>query len=407
MGPLDGIRVIEVASLAPGPFGCMILADLGADVLRVDRAELCGPGAAAPGDPLSRGRRSVGINLKDAAGISLLLSLAESADVLVEGFRPGVAERLGFGPAACAERNPRLVYGRITGWGQEGPLAATAGHDIDYIAVSGALDPIGRAGERPVPPLNLVGDFGGGGMLLALGVLAALIERDRSGLGQVVDAAMVDGSALLTSFLYGLRAAGRWQDARGVNLLDGGAPFYDTYATADGGHVAVGALEPKFYAELLAGLGLAGAGAARAVRPGRLAGAAGAVRRGVRAAEPGRVGRGVRGLGRLRGAGARARRGARPPLQRGPRGVRRHRRRWSSRPRAAVRAQPGRDAAAAAPARRATPTRCWRAWAARRRRSPACGPGASSAEHRPGTCRRLPGVCGAFARAFARNAARR
>jgi alpha-methylacyl-CoA racemase len=260
MGPLDGIAVIEVASLAPGPFGCMILADLGADVLRVDRAEMCGPAAAAPADPLSRGRRSVGINLKDAEGISLLLSLAESADVLVEGFRPGVAERLGFGPDQCEARNPRLVYGRITGWGQHGPLAATAGHDIDYIAVSGALDPIGRAGERPVPPLNLIGDFGGGGMLLALGVLAALIERDRSGRGQVVDAAMVDGSALLTSFLYGLRAAGRWQDARGVNLLDGGAPFYDTYETAGGGYVAVGALEPKFYAELLVGLGLAGAG---------------------------------------------------------------------------------------------------------------------------------------------------
>lgn len=259
MGPLDGVRVIEVASLAPGPFGCMILADLGADVLRVDRAEVCGPDATAPADPLSRSRRSVGINLKSAEGIGLLLALAETADVLVEGFRPGVAERLGFGPAECSARNPRLVYGRITGWGQDGPLAGTAGHDIDYIAVSGALDPIGRADERPVPPINLVGDFGGGGMLLALGVLAALVERDRSGLGQVVDAAMVDGSALLTAFLYGLRAGGRWQDQRGVNLLDGGAPFYDTYATADGGHVAVGALEPKFYAELLAGLGLSDA----------------------------------------------------------------------------------------------------------------------------------------------------
>jgi len=257
MGPLDGIRVIEIASLAPAPFGCMILADLGADVLRVDRAEACGPDAAAPADPLSRSRRSIGINLKDTDGIGLLLELAESADVLVEGFRPGVAERLGFGPEQCAARNPGLVYARMTGWGQDGPLAATAGHDIDYIAVSGALDPIGRAGQRPVPPLNLVGDFGGGGMLLALGVLAALVERGTSGLGQVVDAAMVDGSALLTAFLYGLRAAGQWQDARGVNLLDGGAPFYDTYPTADGGHVAVGALEPKFYAELLAGLGLA------------------------------------------------------------------------------------------------------------------------------------------------------
>jgi alpha-methylacyl-CoA racemase len=260
MGPLDGVRVIEIASLAPGPFGCMILADLGADVLRIDRVQACGPQAPTPPGVLTRSRRSAGIDLKDAAGIGLLLELADSADVLVEGFRPGVAERLGFGPGVCAQRNPRLVYGRMTGWGQDGPLAATAGHDIDYIAVSGALEVIGRAGERPVPPLNLIGDFGGGGMLLALGILAALVERDRSGLGQVVDAAMVDGSALLTSFLYGLRAAGAWQDERGTNLLDGGAPFYDTYATADGRYVAVGALEPKFYAGLLAGLGLADAG---------------------------------------------------------------------------------------------------------------------------------------------------
>jgi alpha-methylacyl-CoA racemase len=259
MGPLDGVRVIEIASLAPAPFGCMILSDLGADVLRVERADGCGPAAVARADPLSRGRRSIGIDLKRSDGVGLLLRLAESADVLVEGFRPGVAERLGFGPRVCAERNPALVFARMTGWGQDGPLAATAGHDIDYIAISGALYPIGRAGERPVPPLNLVGDFGGGGMLLALGVLAALVERQRSGLGQVVDAAMVDGSALLTSFLYGLRAGGGWQDQRGVNLLDGGAPFYDTYETADGGHVAVGALESRFYAELLAGLGLSDA----------------------------------------------------------------------------------------------------------------------------------------------------
>jgi alpha-methylacyl-CoA racemase len=258
MGPLDGVRVIEIASLAPGPFGCMILSDLGADVLRVDRAESCGAGATALPTPLGRGRRSVGINLKDPDGIELLLRLVESADVLVEGFRPGVAERLGFGPEVCAARNPRLVFGRMTGWGQDGPLAPTAGHDIDYIAISGALSLVGRAGERPVPPVNLLGDFGGGGMLLALGVLAALLERERSGLGQVVDAAMVDGSALLTSFVYGLRAMGAWQDARGVNRLDGGAPIYDTYETADGGYVAVGALEPQFYAALLAGLGLSG-----------------------------------------------------------------------------------------------------------------------------------------------------
>jgi alpha-methylacyl-CoA racemase len=256
MGPLDGVRVIEVAGLAAAPFGCMVLADLGADVLRVDRASLSGPGARAPVDPLSRGRRSIGLDLKADAGIEVLLRLADSADVLVEAFRPGVAERLGFGPAECLSRNPRLVYARMTGWGQEGPLAHAAGHDIDYIAVSGALHPIGRAGERPVPPLNLAGDFGGGGMLLAIGVLAALLERERSGHGQVIDAAMVDGSALLTAFLHGLRANGRWSDERGTNLLDGGAPFYDTYETADVRYMAVGALEPKFYAEFLARLEL-------------------------------------------------------------------------------------------------------------------------------------------------------
>jgi alpha-methylacyl-CoA racemase len=256
MGPLSGVRVVEIASLAPAPFGCMVLADLGADVLRVDRAERSGPQALAPRDPLARGRHSIGLNLKDPAAVDLLLRLVDDADVLVEGFRPGVAERLGFGPELCAQRNPRLVYARMTGWGQDGPLAPTAGHDIDYIAISGALSTIGRVGERPVPPVNLVGDFGGGGMLLALGILAALVERARSGRGQVVDAAMVDGSALLTSFIYGLRAAGSWQDERGTNLLDGGAPFYDTYATSDGQYMAVGALEPQFYAALLRGLGL-------------------------------------------------------------------------------------------------------------------------------------------------------
>jgi len=263
MGPLDGVRVIEIASLAPAPFGCMVLADLGADVLRVDRADRSGPRVGPrvgpPVDPLQRGRRSIGLNLKDPSGVDLLLRLIEGADVLVEGFRPGVAERLGFGPEECARRNPRLIFGRMTGWGQEGPLAPTAGHDIDYIGISGALAPIGRAGERPVPPLNLVGDFGGGGMLLAVGILAALVERERSGLGQVVDAAMVDGSALLTSFIYGMRATGTWRDERGSNMLDGGAPWYDTYETADGGYLAVGAIEPQFYAALLDGLGLADA----------------------------------------------------------------------------------------------------------------------------------------------------
>src|SRR4051812_26181675 len=254
MGPLRGVRVVEIASLAPAPFGCMVLSDLGADVLRVDRTDAVGAEAAA--DPLCRGRRSIGLNLKDAEGVEVLLRLVESADVLVEGFRPGVTERLGFGPDVCLSRNPGLVYGRMTGWGQEGPMSQMAGHDINYIAVAGALDPVGRAGERPLPPLNLVGDFGGGGMLLAVGVLAALYERSRSGRGQVVDAAMVDGAALLTSFIHGLRGQGLWQDPRGTNLLDGGAPFYDTYETADGLYMSVGALEPQFYAALLRGLGL-------------------------------------------------------------------------------------------------------------------------------------------------------
>ncbi|WP_411710985.1 CaiB/BaiF CoA transferase family protein [Micromonospora musae] len=258
-GPLAGVRVVELASLAPAPFGCMVLADLGADVVRVDR-----PGGPASGrlaapvtGPLQRGRRVTGLDLKTPDGVAALLSLVERADVLVEAYRPGVAERLGFGPEPCLARNPGLVYARMTGWGQDGPLAPRAGHDIDYIAVSGALEPLGRAGERPYPPTNLIGDFAGGGMLLAVGVLAALLERERSGVGQVVDAAMVDGSALLTAFLHGMIGTGAWSAPRGGNLLDGGAPFYDTYRTADGGFLAVGALEPAFYAALLTGLDLA------------------------------------------------------------------------------------------------------------------------------------------------------
>ncbi|MFI5892008.1 CaiB/BaiF CoA transferase family protein [Actinoplanes sp. NPDC051513] len=255
-GPLTGVRVVELAGLAPGPFGCMILADLGADVVLVDRP---GGGQVPPPGPLQRGRRVIQLDLKTPGGIEALLRLVERADVLVEGYRPGVAERLGFGPRHCEKINPRLVYGRMTGWGQEGPLAARAGHDIDYIAVAGALEPIGRAGERPHAPLNLIGDFAGGGMLLALGILAALLERERSGCGQVVDAAMVDGSALLMAFVHGMIAGGSWPFPRGSNLLDGGAPYYDTYETADGGFVAVGALEPAFYAALLDGLGLSSA----------------------------------------------------------------------------------------------------------------------------------------------------
>jgi len=235
-GPLAGVRVVELAGLAPAPFGCMVLADLGADVVQVDRPG----GSGTPPTPLQRSRRTVTLDLKTEAGVSQLLRLAARADVLVEGFRPGVAERLGFGPATIEKINPRLVYARMTGWGQQGPLAERPGHDIDYIALAGALDPIGRAGERPHAPLNLIGDFAGGGLLLAVGVLAALLERDRSGRGQVVDAAMVDGVSLLMTGVWSRAAQGRWPGEPGANDLDSGAPFYDVYATCDGEYMAVG-----------------------------------------------------------------------------------------------------------------------------------------------------------------------
>jgi len=260
MGPLEGIRVIEVAGIGPGPFCAMMLADMGAEVLRVDRA-----GSVRGGDPdrppmdvLNRGRRSIGVDLKHADGVETVLRLAEGADALIEGFRPGVAERLGIGPEACLARNPGLVYGRMTGWGQEGPYAHAAGHDINYIALAGALHPIGRRGGPPVPPLNLVGDFGGGGLILAFGVVCALLEKQRSGEGQVVDAAMVDGAAILTAMFYGLSAMGVWTTERGTNLLDTGAHFYDVYECADGEYVSIGSIEPQFYAELLRLTGLEG-----------------------------------------------------------------------------------------------------------------------------------------------------
>ena len=250
MGALDGIRVIEMAGLAPTPYCGLILADFGADVVRVDRV------GAPSVDQLARGKRSIAVNLKLADGAACLLRLTEQADVLIEPFRPGVMERLGLGPDVVCSRNPRLVYARLTGYGQSGPYAGMAGHDIDYIALSGMLALIGRRGEKPVPPLNLLGDFGGGGMLCALGIALALIERSRSGKGQIIDAAMVDGAAHLGSLLYKLRSLGMWNDERGTNLLDTGAPFYDTYQTKDGEYVAVGAIEPQFYAALLRGLGV-------------------------------------------------------------------------------------------------------------------------------------------------------
>ena len=252
-GPLEGVRIVELAGIGPCPYACMLLADAGADIVRIDRAtgSRPSPGSGPHWDLLNRSRRSVAVDLKHAEGVGLVLDLVASADALVEGWRPGVAERLGVGPDACLARNPRLVFGRMTGWGQDGPLAQDAGHDIDYIALAGALWPIGRAGERPVPPLNLVGDFGGGGMLLAFGICAALLEAGRSGEGQVVDAAMVDGAASLTTMTHAFRQLGLWTEGRGVNVLDTGAPFYEVYDTADGKWFAIGAIESQFYAELL------------------------------------------------------------------------------------------------------------------------------------------------------------
>jgi alpha-methylacyl-CoA racemase len=255
-GPLDGVKVIELAGIGPGPYAAMLLADMGAEVVRIERP---GPPASAVPpemDVLRRNRRSIIVDLRQREGVQTILSLVAQADVLLEGFRPGVTERLGLGPADCWRVNPRLVYGRMTGWGQTGPLAPTAGHDIGYIALTGALGSIGRAGEAPVPPVNLVGDFGGGSTFLVMGVLAALWESAQSGQGQVVDAAIVDGASSLTALLHGLMAAGQWTDRRGDNFLDTGVPWYDTYQTEDGQWMAVGALEPKFYAEFARLLGL-------------------------------------------------------------------------------------------------------------------------------------------------------
>jgi alpha-methylacyl-CoA racemase len=260
VGPLQGVRVVEFAGIGPAPFCGMLLADLGADVVRVDRP---GPrtgllGAIGATSVLDRGKRSIALDLKEPADLDVVRALVARSDVLLEGFRPGVMERLGLGPDALLAANPALVYGRMTGWGQTGPLAHTAGHDIGYIALAGALGATGRPDERPAPPMNLLGDFGGGGMFLALGALAALVHARATGEGQVVDAAIVDGTAVLTTMIHGLLNTGAWVDRRGVNLLDTGAPFYDVYRCADGQFVAVGALEEKFYAALLQGLGLAG-----------------------------------------------------------------------------------------------------------------------------------------------------
>ena len=253
MGPLQDFRIIELAGIGPGPFCGMMLSDMGAEVIRVDRLR---PGASRPKDVLARNRRSIAVDLKAPEGVETVLKLTETADALFEGFRPGVTERLGLGPEDCQARNEKLVYGRMTGWGQEGPLSQAAGHDINYIALSGALHGIGRPGEKPVPPLNLVGDFGGGGMLLAYGLVCALLEAQKSGKGQVVDAAMVDGSAALMAMFFTMGAAGMFNDQRGTNLLDGGAHFYDTYETADQKAICIGSIEPQFYALLVEKAGL-------------------------------------------------------------------------------------------------------------------------------------------------------
>lgn len=255
-GPLSGLRVVELAGIGPGPFAAMLLADLGAEVIRVERPDGGGSLISADQDALRRGRRSVILDLRRPEGARAVLDLVSRADVLIEGYRPGVTERLGLGPDECWARNPRLVYGRMTGWGQEGPLSHSAGHDISYLAITGALHAIGKRGQSPAVPLNLIGDFGGGSLYLVIGILAAVFEAARSGRGQVVDAAIVDGVASLTTLMHGLIAAGEWRDERGVNMLDGGLPWYDVYETADGGHMAVGPLEPKFYALFTQLLGL-------------------------------------------------------------------------------------------------------------------------------------------------------
>lgn len=253
MGPLHGLKILEIAGIGPGPFCAMLLADLGATVIRIERGD--GPPGSRQ-DVSLRNRRSLALDLKKPEAIQAVLRMAETSDALIEGFRPGVMERLGLGPEVLRARNPRLVYGRMTGWGQEGPMAKLAGHDINYIALTGALHAMGRAGEPPAPPLNLVGDYGGGGMLLAFGLLAALLEREKSGQGQVVDAAMVDGAALLMAPIFGMKARGRWGAERASNMLDGAAAFYDSYACACGGFVAVGPIEPQFFDAMVARMGL-------------------------------------------------------------------------------------------------------------------------------------------------------
>ena len=370
MGPLKGYRIIEIAGIGPAPFACMMLADLGADVIRLERPT--GPRGldGVPANVLNRSRRSVGIDLKHPDAVELILRLVEGADALIEGFRPGVAERLGIGPDACLARNPRLVYGRMTGWGQDGPYASMAGHDINYIALGGALAHFGRKGETPVPPINMVGDFGGGGMLLAFGVVCALLEAKGSGQGQVVDAAMVDGTAILMAMMHGMRAMGFWDIERGTNIIDGGAHFYDAYETADGKYISIGSIEPQFYAELLRLTGLEGEDLPAQMDRSQWPALKERIDRHLQAEDPRRVVPDHGGDGRLLRPRPHHGRGAAAPPQRRPAGRSSRWPGWSSRPRrpasAARRARsPGRRRP-----RRPTPTRPWPTGVCPRPRSP-------------------------------------
>ena len=353
MGPLAGFRIIEMAGIGPAPFAATLLADMGAEVIRIDRreaADLGLPGREPKFDVLHRGRRSLALDVKAEAGQAVVKQLVAKADALIEGFRPGVMERLGLGPDELLALNPRLVFGRMTGFGQDGPLAQAAGHDINYIALAGVLHAIGRKGEGPVPPLNLVGDFGGGGMFLAFGVLCGLLEAQKSGKGQVVDAAMVDGAAYLAAGIYGLYSQGSWADERGVNFIDSGAPWYDVYKTKDGKWLSVGAIEKRFYEELVEKLGLASAGLPKQhdrkgwpVLRERFAAA-------IAAQDARRMGARVRGQRRLRRARAGDGRGRAPSPQRGARNLRAPRRRAAAGPRAALLAHRVRDGPARAAA---------------------------------------------------------
>ena len=348
-GPLSGIKVVELAGIGPGPMCAMLLADLGATVIRVDRKQPAKLGIERPlkYNTLLRNRGSVALDLKDPAAVDIVLDLVEQADALIEGFRPGVMERLGLGPEPCLQRNPRLAYGRLTGWGQHGPLAQAAGHDINYLALTGILDAIGREGQPPTMPLNFVGDYAGGSLYMAVGLLAAILEARRSGQGQVVDAAIVDGATHLATTFHGMLAGGLWQPGRGTNVSDGGSHFYDCYECADGRWIAVGPIEAKFFDELLQRLDIDAAEPRAAAVARALEGRQGRARRALQDAQPRRLGEPAPAHRRLRVAGAHVRRSAAAPAPARARHVRRDRRHRAGRPRAALLAHRAADAHAA------------------------------------------------------------